>query len=138
MAQILSAVSYCHAKNIIHRDLKPENILVTYAKEETESSILFNIPGEVKEEYEKIILKVTDFGIAGIKRAGTKGEQSSSGTAKFMAPELRSGSDISATKALDIWSLGIILYIAVFGKHPFNNNQKEKSSLPVNEFKLNF
>lgn len=83
-------------------------------------------------------MKITDFGIAGVKRAGSKGEQSSAGTVKFMAPELRSGNDISATKALDIWSLGIILFMIVFGEHPFSKKLKGKTTFTDNKFKLNF
>ena len=71
------------------------------------------------EPYEDIILKVSDFGIAGIKRAGLQGEKSTAGTTKFMAPEILSEKDISASKALDIWAIGIILYMMVFGFHPF-------------------
>ena len=36
-----------------------------------------------------------------------------------MAPEILSEKDISASKALDIWAIGIILYMMVFGFHPF-------------------
>lgn len=138
MSQIWRAVSYWHSKGIIHRDLKPENILITYARDERENDLLFNIPVENKEPYEDMILKVTDFGIAGIKRAGLKGEQSSAGTVKFMAPELRDGSDFSATKALDIWSLGIILYMAVVGEHPFYVKSRDKTFPSPKNFKLSF
>jgi protein-serine/threonine kinase len=88
--------------------------------------MLFDNIQEDQEPYEDVVLKVTDFGIAGIKRDGAKGEYSNAGTAKFMAPELHTGSDTSATKALDIWALGIILYLIIFGEHPFYDKPREK------------
>ena len=36
-----------------------------------------------------------------------------------MAPELQTGSDIEASTALDIWAIGIILYMMIYGYHPF-------------------
>mmetsp|Transcript_19232 Transcript_19232/g.18914 ORF Transcript_19232/g.18914 Transcript_19232/m.18914 type:complete len:305 (+) Transcript_19232:361-1275(+) len=124
MLQILSAVSHCHSKGIIHRDLKPQNILITYSQHGNLDHSLFEMDPN-KEPYEDMVLKVADFGIAGIKRAGTRGESTNAGTEKFMAPELKDKKDISATKALDIYSLGIILYIIVMGKHPFVTKHKD-------------
>lgn len=137
-AQICRAVSYCHQKGIIHRDLKPENILVTYASEERDNNIFLNDLMKDKEPYENIVLKVGDFGIAGIKRTGEKGEQSNAGTAKFMAPELHTGQDYSANKALDIWAIGVILYMMVFGYHPFHVKNREQTVKNIIEKKVRF
>lgn len=81
---------------------------------------------EDQEPYQDVILKITDFGISGIKRSGNIGELSTAGTCKFMAPEIHTGSDTSATKALDIWALGVILYLIIFAEHPFYEKPKEK------------
>ncbi|CAI2385789.1 unnamed protein product [Moneuplotes crassus] len=124
MLQILSAVSYCHSKGIIHRDLKPQNILVTSSQYGEGDHSLFGIDPN-REPYEDMVLKVADFGIAGMKHAGAKGERSNAGTTKFMAPELKERKDISATKALDIYAIGIILYMMVMGKHPFVTKNKD-------------
>lgn len=137
MQQILAAVSYCHSKGIIHRDLKPENILITYSKENLQEN-LFHTTDHKKESFKDIVLKVTDFGIAGVKHAGLKGEETNAGTAKFMAPELRNGSDISATKALDIYSWGIILYMTVFGDHPYVTKDPNDRSITITKKKLSF
>lgn len=138
IAQIWRAISYCHQKGIIHRDLKPENILVTYASQNRDEEILFDHPPELKHDYEDIILKVSDFGIAGIKKTGSKGEESNAGTVQFMAPELHTGSDISADKTLDIWALGIILYVMVFGYHPFKEKSTAESIKSIIEKKVKF
>ena len=138
ISQIWRAVSYCHQKGIIHRDLKPENILVTYASEGRDNNIFIDNLLMDREPYENIVLKVSDFGIAGIKRSGEKGEESNAGTAKFMAPELHTGKDISANKELDIWAIGLILYIMVFGYHPFKVKDREKTIKNIIEMKLKF
>jgi len=73
--------------------------------------------------YEKITVKVGDFGIAGFKRAGVKGEDTNAGTVKFMAPELHKGEDMEANPALDIWSIGVLLFMMIYGFHPFKVNK---------------
>ena len=126
ISQIWRAISFCHQKGIIHRDLKPENVLVWYKSYKSKENSLTNklntylLPVDTNaNDYEDIILKVSDFGIAGLKKTGTKGENTNAGTAKFMAPELQTGSDIEASTALDIWAIGIILYMMIYGYHPF-------------------
>ena len=138
ISQIWRAVSFCHQKGIIHRDLKPENILVTYASEERDNDIFLDNLMLNSEPYENIVLKVSDFGIAGIKRTGEKGEESNAGTAKFMAPELHTGQDYSASKALDIWAIGVILYMMIFGYHPFHVKDREQTIKNIIEKKVRF
>lgn len=138
ISQICRAVSYCHQKGIIHRDLKPENVLVTYANDNRDQDLLFKHFIDSHEPHEDIVLKVSDFGIAGMKKAGSKGEDTHAGTAKFMAPELHTGSDISASKALDIWALGIILYMMVFGFHPFKSRNRDKTIKNIIEQPVKF
>lgn len=88
--QICETLRYCHRSNIIHRDLKPENVLMANK---------FN-------EHVKII----DFGISGISKAGRQGESSFAGSEMFCPPELITGQDFRASPAIDIWGFGCILY----------------------------
>lgn len=44
-----------------------------------------------------------------------------------MAPEVLSGEDLSANKTLDIWAIGIILYMMVFGFHPFKSKDRDQT-----------
>lgn len=102
LSTVARAVQYAHGKQIIHRDLKPANILVTYDADEP------------------IVL---DFGIA--KFIGdsslTRGAESP-GTPAYRAPEQIDVRLKTRDEMIDVWALGIILYRALVGTHPFKGN----------------
>lgn len=98
--QLFQGIKYLHERNIVHRDIKPENILV------------------VDKEMH---VKLADFGLAKII-----GEESFTttlcGTPSYVAPEiLAEGRHRKYTKAVDIWSLGVVLYICLCGFPPFSD-----------------
>lgn len=102
LTQILEAISYCHAKEIVHRDLKPENILLDTIDSKT--------------------IKVIDFGTSTKKNTKIKFKQPF-GTAYYMAPEVLKG---KYDEKCDVWSIGVILYVLLSGKPPFDGeNDKE-------------
>jgi eukaryotic-like serine/threonine-protein kinase len=105
--QIAQALHVAHAADIVHRDIKPENIML-------------QADGYVK---------VLDFGLARLLRAGSAAPQMSEhasslthpgmllGTLRYMSPEQARGEQI--TSATDIFSLGIVLFELATGQHPF-------------------
>ncbi|XP_063696102.1 SNF-related serine/threonine-protein kinase-like isoform X2 [Culicoides brevitarsis] len=95
--QIVRAISYCHKLHVVHRDLKPENV------------VFF--------EQEKIV-KITDFGFSNKFDPGQK-LRTSCGSLAYSAPEILLG-DFYDAPAVDVWSLGVILYMLVCGKPPFH------------------
>ena len=99
LSQVLSAMSYCHAKNICHRDLKPENILL--------------------DSKNNNAVKVIDFGTAQIFTPGVNMNQTY-GTAYYIAPEVING---NYNEKCDIWSIGVIMYILLSGKPPFDGEE---------------
>ena len=103
--QIYEAVCYIHSRNIIHRDLKPNNILFL--------------------DKERTHIVIIDFGISGMAN-GNQREKIKVGTTSFLPPEMVSGEEYSSNQKLDIWALGVILYLMVEGNYPFDGkNRKE-------------
>ncbi|CAG9862147.1 unnamed protein product [Phyllotreta striolata] len=95
-SQIVRAISYCHQLHVVHRDLKPENV------------VFFKKQG---------IVKLTDFGFSNKFYPGQKLE-TSCGSLAYSAPEILLGDSYDAP-AVDVWSLGVILYMLVCGHPPF-------------------
>ncbi|BFZ19538.1 hypothetical protein BsWGS_22577 [Bradybaena similaris] len=94
--QIVEAILYCHRLHVVHRDLKPENV------------VFFNKLG---------IVKLTDFGFSNVFAPGKKLE-TSCGSLAYSAPEILLG-DSYDPPAVDVWSLGVILFMLVTGRAPF-------------------
>ncbi len=65
-----------------------------------------------------LTIKIVDFGIAGLF-AGRKSEITRAGSLMYMAPEVLSRKNLAASPAIDIWSVGCILYSLVIGNLPF-------------------
>ena len=109
--QIVYSVIYCHKNAICHRDLKPENFMFESDKPDAN-------------------LKLIDFGLScsyfKFKKNGNGGfhrMKSIVGTAYFIAPEVI-GEDY--TKACDMWSIGVILYIMLSGFPPFDGKNESE------------
>lgn len=102
--EIVTALKYCHDNNIVHRDLKPENILYSSADENA-------------------TLKLADFGLAYLLKPNEL-MHLACGTPGYVAPEVLRG--LMYGKEVDMWSVGVILYILLCGFPPFydDNNQK--------------
>lgn len=89
-----------HERSIVHRDIKPENILLLD---------------------KNLSVKLADFGLAKII-----GEESFTttlcGTPSYVAPEILENSNRRRyTRAVDVWSLGVVLYICLCGFPPFSD-----------------
>jgi serine/threonine-protein kinase Chk2 len=98
-----------HERNIVHRDIKPENILLVD---------------------KDLTIKLADFGLAKII-----GEESFTttlcGTPSYVAPEiLQSSNHRRYTRAVDVWSLGVVLYICLCGFPPFSDELYDAQNNP--------
>ena len=115
--QIYEAVCYIHSQNIIHRDLKPNNILFL--------------------DKERTQIVIIDFGISGMAN-GNQREKIKAGTTSFLPPEMASGEEFSSSPKLDIWAMGIILYLMVEGCYPFDGKNTKEIIISILRSKLEF
>lgn len=95
--QIITAVQYCHRHKIVHRDLKPENLLLD----------------------ENLNVKIADFGLSNIMTDGNF-LKTSCGSPNYAAPEVINGK-LYAGPEVDVWSCGVILYVLLVGRLPFDD-----------------
>ncbi|GBP88302.1 hypothetical protein EVAR_89878_1 [Eumeta japonica] len=96
--QILSAVEYCHERRIVHRDLKAENLLLDA----------------------NMNIKIADFGFSNYYAAGEL-LATWCGSPPYAAPEVFEGKRYTGPE-IDIWSLGVVLYVLVCGALPFDGS----------------
>ncbi|XP_078089220.1 serine/threonine-protein kinase SIK1 isoform X2 [Mustelus asterias] len=94
--QILMAVEYCHNHHIVHRDLKSENLLLD----------------------DNMNIKIADFGFGNFYKHG-ESLSTWCGSPPYAAPEVFEGKEYEGPN-IDIWSLGVVLYVLVCGSLPFD------------------
>jgi len=94
---IASALDYCHHNSIVHRDLKIENILIADNGE----------------------IKLIDFGLSNLFRRDDL-LRTFCGSLYFAAPELLNALPYVGPE-IDVWSFGVVLYVLVCGKVPFED-----------------
>ncbi|KAI8360739.1 kinase-like domain-containing protein [Choanephora cucurbitarum] len=105
--QIAHAVACLHENNIVHRDIKLENVIVT--------------------DKANLRVKLCDFGFSTIARPG-RDLLTGCGTSFYAAPEIKRKKPYS--KSVDIWSLGMLLYVALTSSHPYALPGKEDDYVP--------
>uniref|UniRef100_A0A671U472 Doublecortin-like kinase 3 n=1 Tax=Sparus aurata TaxID=8175 RepID=A0A671U472_SPAAU len=102
VSDMSEALNYIHCRSIVHRDLKPENLLV-------------RITAGICR------LKLGDFGLAMVV---TEPVFTICGTPTYVAPEI-----LCYGVAVDVWALGVILYILLCGFPPFRSRDRDQEEL---------
>lgn len=125
--QILSGLQYLHDHDIIHRDIKPENILLDITPKTNSHQ---KSTGPWDENELDVRVKIADFGLA--KFIGElKFTNTLCGTPAYVAPEILTHDSRKYTTKVDLWSLGVLLYVCLCGFPPFSDelgppNMKEQ------------
>ena len=109
-AQICEALAHAHAKGIVHRDVKPSNVLLAEAAD-TE-------------------IRLLDFGLAQMAEFDTLTALGDvPGTLAYISPERLQG--LPATPAADVWGVGVVLWEARAGEHPFWGGDMTETSRSI-------
>lgn len=119
--QMLSGLVYLHKKSVVHRDIKPDNILISSEKKVFLAD--FGVAETFDEEYRKVLRKLM---VQSIRAGETQADNDDGGplvrgfrgTLLFQSPELWNGST-ACGNLVDIWAMGVTLYILLTGKLPF-------------------
>eukprot|EP00878_Enallax_costatus_P010384 GHUV01010837.1.p1 GENE.GHUV01010837.1~~GHUV01010837.1.p1 ORF type:complete len:453 (+),score=145.23 GHUV01010837.1:840-2198(+) len=108
--QLVSFLAHAHSKHVIHRDIKPENLL------------LMRCPEKQADSEGGVVLKVIDFGCSTFCVPG-KRLCKKFGTPYYVAPEVlwRDYDEMA-----DVWSAGVVLYILLCGRPPFNGKNDDE------------
>jgi serine/threonine-protein kinase len=97
-AQICDALAHAHGRGIVHRDVKPSNVLLA--------------------ETDTVDIRLLDFGLAQMAEFDTLTALGDvPGTLAYISPERLGGA--VATPAADVWAVGVLLWEALAGEHPF-------------------
>ncbi len=110
--KLCEAVDFVHSKRIIHRDIKPANIMVN-----------------PKPDGKGFDIRLSDFGLAKFANSSSSlsGDVNFLGTIAYCAPEqiMREELDHRA----DLYSLGMVVFELVTGRHPFDEFRKDAQAL---------
>jgi len=127
LLQVANAVSFLHERQVVHRDLKPDNLV--FVDGERDSAI-----------------KLIDFGYAGVCPPGGK-LVGLCGTPDYAAPEILTwysadkGRKVQGSPydhAVDMWSLGVVLYILLCGFPPFYGDDDAQMFALISEGRYSF
>lgn len=83
------------------------------------------------------IVKLIDFGIAGVCTKGKEDVQES-GTMEYMPPELFEQSKVISSPSQDVWAIGIMFYTMIYGTLPFRGKTDKELREKIKEAKLVF
>ncbi|XP_037392212.1 striated muscle preferentially expressed protein kinase isoform X3 [Pygocentrus nattereri] len=113
IVQILHGLEYLHNHRILHLDIKPDNVMVTNLS----------------------VIKIIDFGSAqNFNPLFLKHYSRDLGTLEYMAPEMLKGDVVGP--AADIWSLGVLTYVMLSGRLPFQEKDPRQTETKIHTAKF--
>lgn len=119
--QVFSGLCYLHDNHILHRDLKLENILIS------------EVEKDLKSKQNFFWIKIIDFGTAKIFEKN-KSEKTVVGSSYYIAPEVLKH---KYDEKCDTWSVGVILYMLIVGRAPFDGDDDDEIIEKIRKGKYN-
>jgi len=116
---LLKAVNHIHAHGVVHRDIKPENILLAAAAAAA-------APATTTEDEEEEEVLLADFGLATTLKAGERATKPC-GSFEYAAPEILQKGSSGYDFKVDMWSVGVILFVILAGYHPFQDDDERRA-----------
>lgn len=124
--QLCSALDYCHKSNVCHRDIKPENILL----DKDDNALLADFG------FASIIQIEDSLSADGAMEGQSKVMKKMStmcGTMSYMAPEILNRDKYFGDK-VDIWALGVVIYVLLVGFMPFKESDLTAANYSVPKY----
>jgi hypothetical protein len=111
-AQMLEGLAHAHGKGVVHRDVKPANVML--------------------EEADEVSVRLLDFGLAHMEEADTLTAVGDvPGTLAYVSPERLNGAPSAG--AADVWAVGVVLWEALAGWHPFTSTSPVETARRIRE-----
>jgi tRNA A-37 threonylcarbamoyl transferase component Bud32 len=113
--QVCLSLGEAHERGIVHRDVKPSNIMLIHGRHDQVKVLDFGIAKQLSRDGEGVGQELTS-------------SRSYIGTAEYMAPECFDG---RVDHRSDIYSVGVVLYLALTGRLPFKGTSATQTILMV-------
>ncbi len=124
--QIADALAATHQKDIVHRDLKPSNIMLTTGGQV--KLLDFGIAKHFRHA-EPLTQEVAKNSMLSTLTQSLTAVGFTPGTLPYMSPEQMAGE--KTDQATDLWALGVVMYEALTGYHPFRRETREETSQAI-------
>lgn len=102
---LVNGITYLHSCGVCHRDIQPCNVLLADRK-----------------RLSKVVVKLIDFSTAKDFGAGCAPMKTKICTPSYVAPEILAEDEAPYTEKVDVWSLGVVVYILLSGMPPFHGS----------------